>query len=85
VPIKTLREHWQDSCHVTPEIRERTFAGLKAARVRGRKGGRPRKLSEKDLKTVRATLTSGEIPVSTVAAQFRVSRSTLYRNVGVSP
>jgi DNA invertase Pin-like site-specific DNA recombinase len=28
-------------------IRERTIAGLKAARVRGRKGGRPRKLSSK--------------------------------------
>jgi DNA invertase Pin-like site-specific DNA recombinase len=66
-------------------IRERTLAGLKAARARGRKGGRPRKLSSKDLKTVRAMLKSGDIPVSTVAEKFRVARSTLYRNVGVSP
>jgi hypothetical protein len=29
VPIKTPREHYQDSCHVTPEIRERH--GLYAA------------------------------------------------------
>jgi DNA invertase Pin-like site-specific DNA recombinase len=54
-------------------IRERTMAGLKAARARGRKGGRPRKLSPKDLKTV-----------STVAEKFQVARSTLYRNVAVS-
>jgi len=66
-------------------IRERTLAGLKAARARGRKGGRPRKLSPKDLKTVKAMLKSGDIPVSTVAEQFRVARSTLYRNVGHSP
>lgn len=61
-------------------IRERTMAGLKAARARGRKGGRPRKLSPKDLKTVRALLKSGDVPVSTIAEQFRVARSTLYRN-----
>jgi len=66
-------------------IRERTLAGLKAARARGRKGGRPRKLSPKDLKTVRAMLKSGDIPVSTIAEQFGVARSTLYRNTGVIP
>ena len=66
-------------------IRERTMAGLKAARARGRKGGRPRKLTAKQLKTVRSLLRSGDVPVSTVAEQFRVARSTLYRNVGVNP
>jgi DNA invertase Pin-like site-specific DNA recombinase len=38
-------------------IRERTRAGLDAARSRGRKGGRPRSLSDKDLKQARALLT----------------------------
>jgi DNA invertase Pin-like site-specific DNA recombinase len=33
-------------------IRERTVAGLKAARARGRKGGRPCKLSVREIKTV---------------------------------
>jgi DNA invertase Pin-like site-specific DNA recombinase len=61
-------------------IRERTMAGLKAARARGRKGGRPRKLTPKDLKTVRALVRSGDVPISTIAQQFRVARSTLYRN-----
>ena len=33
-------------------IRERTMAGLKAARVRGRKVGRPKKLTANDLQTI---------------------------------
>jgi DNA invertase Pin-like site-specific DNA recombinase len=62
-------------------IRERTLAGLKAARARGRKGGRPKKLSQKELKTIRALLRSNEVPVKDIAAQFGVNRSTLYRNI----
>jgi DNA invertase Pin-like site-specific DNA recombinase len=61
-------------------IRERTLAGLKAARARGRKGGRPRKLQPKEVKTIRALLKTAEISVQEVASRFRVSRSTLYRN-----
>jgi predicted transcriptional regulator len=38
-------------------------------------------LTAKDLKTVRALLRSGDVPISTIAEQFRVARSTLYRNV----
>lgn len=62
-------------------IRERTLAGLKAARARGRNGGRPKKLSAKELKTIRTLLRSNEVPVQDIAAQFKVNRSTLYRNV----
>jgi DNA invertase Pin-like site-specific DNA recombinase len=62
-------------------IRERTFAGLKAARARGRKGGRPAKLSAKDIKTIRALLKTAEIPVAEIAARFGVARSTLYRTL----
>jgi DNA invertase Pin-like site-specific DNA recombinase len=61
-------------------IRERTLAGLKAARARGRKGGRPKKLQAKELKTVRALLKTGKISVQELARRFGVSRSTLYRN-----
>jgi DNA invertase Pin-like site-specific DNA recombinase len=61
-------------------IRERTMAGLKAARARGRKGGRPRKLQAKEIKTIRALLKTAEISVQEVATRFGVSRSTLYRN-----
>ena len=65
-------------------IRERTLAGLKAARARGRNGGRPKKLSPKELKTIRKLLRSNEVPVQDIAAQFKVNRSTLYRNVAAS-
>jgi len=51
---------------------------------RGRKGGRPKKLSAKELKTIRTLLHSNEVPVQDVAAQFGVNRSTLYQNVGAS-
>lgn len=62
-------------------IRERTIAGLKAARARGRNGGRPSKLSLKEIKTIRALLKSADISVSEIEACFGVARSTLYRSV----
>jgi DNA invertase Pin-like site-specific DNA recombinase len=61
-------------------IRERTLAGLKAARARGRNGGRPRKLKTKDIQAIKALLNAGELPVQDIAARFGVSRLTLYRN-----
>jgi DNA invertase Pin-like site-specific DNA recombinase len=62
-------------------IRERTVAGLKAARARGRKGGRPAKLSAKEINTIRTMLKDTKIPVSEVAARFGIARSTLYRTM----
>ena len=60
-------------------IRERTSAGLDAARLRGRRGGRPRSLTEKDLKEARALLTDSDITVEDVARRLGVGSSTLYR------
>jgi len=60
-------------------IRERTRAGLDAARTRGRTGGRPRALSDKDLKEARVLLTDPEITVEDVARRLGVGPSTLYR------
>lgn len=62
-------------------IRERTVAGLNAARARGRMGGRPAKLSPKEIKTVRALLKTADISVGEIAARFGIARSTLYRTV----
>ena len=62
-------------------IRERTVAGLTAARARGRTGGRPPKLTPKEIKTIRALLKSAEIPVVEIAARFHIARSTLYRAI----
>ena len=60
-------------------IRERTTAGLVAARARGRKGGRPRSLSEKDLAVAEAMLAKPEITVAEVAERLGTSPATLYR------
>ena len=62
-------------------IRERTFVGLKSARARGRKGGRPPKLSPKEIKTIRSLLKSADISVAEIAARFHIARSTLYRAI----
>jgi DNA invertase Pin-like site-specific DNA recombinase len=60
-------------------IRERTRAGLDAAKARGRVGGRPPKLSEDDLKAARAMLSDGTLTVENVAKRLHVSIATLYR------
>jgi len=62
-------------------IRERTTAGLKAARDRGRLGGRPPALSAADLAAARAMLSDPEITVEAVAKRLGVAPSTLYRHL----
>jgi len=59
-------------------IRERTAAGLKAAKARGRVGGRPRKMTTDKVKAAERLLASGT-PVRDVANMFSVSVPTLYR------
>ncbi len=65
-------------------IRERTVAGLAEARRKGRRGGRPRLLSEKDTVAARALLTDGTLSSKEVAARFGVSKATLYRRLGAT-
>jgi DNA invertase Pin-like site-specific DNA recombinase len=60
-------------------LRQRVNAGLKAARRRGRVGGRPKALDEADLKKARALLQSGEYSKVQVADELEVSRHTLWR------
>jgi DNA invertase Pin-like site-specific DNA recombinase len=64
-------------------IRERTRAGLAAARARGRSGGRKPKLGEKQVREITALLRDPDIQVADVARQYGVSRTTLYKHVGV--
>lgn len=59
-------------------IRERTCAGLQAARARGRKGGRSPALTEKQIREVRALMADPQISVSDIAKRYGVSRTTLY-------
>lgn len=59
-------------------IRERTLAGLEAARARGKKGGRPESLDAKQQQAVLAMMSSRVMSIADIARQFNVSRSTLY-------
>ena len=60
-------------------IRERTMAGLKAARARGRVGGRPRALDEDRARLVRKLKEEGDHSVEDISSMLGVGRSTLYR------
>ncbi len=62
-------------------IRERTRAGLDAARRRGKKPGRKRKLGEQDLVAAKALLADESITVVEVAERLGVSPATLYREL----
>jgi DNA invertase Pin-like site-specific DNA recombinase len=60
-------------------IRDRTMAGLESARARGRRGGRPRALSDNDLAAAKALLRDPDFTVEQVAERMGISPSTLYR------
>jgi len=65
-------------------IRERTNAGLAAARARGRLGGRKPKLDASKLESAR-TLLAAKVEVGVVAKNLGVSRTTLYRALAKLP
>lgn len=65
-------------------IRERTSAGLQAARARGRQGGRPTKLNERQVREVRRLYDSRTVTVGQLAAMMGVGRSTIYRVLNAS-
>ncbi len=60
-------------------IRERTQAGLAAARARGRTGGRPTVWTADKLRTARAMRESGDYDVASIAKVLGVSRASVYR------
>ena len=63
-------------------IRERTVAGLEAARARGRKGGRKFALTKAQVRLAQAAMQSRDTSVAELAAELRVKPVTLYRYVG---
>lgn len=60
-------------------IRERTVAALASARARGRTGGRPRSMGERDLMAAKALLADDQFTVAEVAKRVGISPATLYR------
>ena len=62
-------------------IRERTVAGLAAARARGRKGGRPYKMTPAKVRLAAASMGQPETNVAELCKELGVTRQTLYRHV----
>ena len=62
-------------------IRERTIAGLAAAKARGRTGGRPRVMTPQTLAAAKALLETGELTIREVAKQLGISEATIYKHI----
>ncbi len=63
-------------------IRERTLAGLEAAKARGRKGGRKFALSKAQVRLAQAAMASRDTSVAELCRELGIGRVTLYRYVG---
>lgn len=62
-------------------IRERTNAGLLAARARGRKGGRPKSLTGKKVAMAQELYNNKQNAIADICKTLGISRATLYRYV----
>ena len=62
-------------------IRERTQAGLKAGRARGRVGGRPPKLTQEQRELIKKMYADRTIPLSTITDTFKITKQTIYNVV----
>jgi len=60
-------------------IRERTNAGLTAARARGRKGGRPRIMDDKKIAMAKKLMENKDTPIKDICETLQISKMTLYR------
>ena len=60
-------------------IRERTQAGLKAARARGKQGGRPPKMTAAQIDMAKRLMADPQISIDRICQTMNISRSTLYR------
>ena len=62
-------------------IRERTLAGMASARARGRKGGRPHKMTTAKLRLAMASLGNLETKIGPLCEELGITKQTLYRHV----
>lgn len=62
-------------------ISERTKAGLASARARGRKGGRPFKMTPAKVRLAMASMGQPGTNVGDLCVEIGVTRQTLYRHV----
>jgi DNA invertase Pin-like site-specific DNA recombinase len=66
-------------------IRQRTLAGLAAARARGRAGGRPPSMTPTKIALARQLYDSQQHPLAEIARTLGVSRASIYRYLERSP
>lgn len=66
-------------------IRERTRAGLKSAKTRGVRLGRPKALGQDQISVARSLMAAGKHSARQVAEHLGVSRATLYRSLAGAP
>lgn len=62
-------------------ISERTLAGLASARARGRKGGRPYKMTPAKVRLAMASMGQPDTKVGDLCRELGITRQTLYRHV----
>jgi len=62
-------------------ISERTIAGLESARARGRKGGRPYKMTASKLRLAMSSMGQPETKIGNLCKEIGITRQTLYRHV----
>ena len=62
-------------------IKERTLAGMASARARGRKGGRPYKMTQAKLRLAMASLGQLETKIGPLCKELGITKQTLYRHL----
>jgi DNA invertase Pin-like site-specific DNA recombinase len=65
-------------------IRERTTAGLVAARAHGRHGGRPSVMTAHRAQVAQEMYHSGQYTVAAIATTLEVGRASIYRHLSVA-
>jgi DNA invertase Pin-like site-specific DNA recombinase len=66
-------------------IRERTQAGLSAARARGKRGGRPKALNARKAAMAQALYADKTNTINEICRTFNISRATFYRYIKTDP
>ncbi|PHM37598.1 putative DNA invertase [Xenorhabdus mauleonii] len=64
------------------QIRERTIAGLKSARARGRQGGRKFLLTKTQVRLAQVAMKNKDTTMSELCRELNISRQSLYRYIG---
>jgi DNA invertase Pin-like site-specific DNA recombinase len=62
-------------------IRERTTAGLMAARARGRKGSRPHALTDRQISIAQSLYADKKTLIPEICRTLKISRATFYRSI----